>query len=133
MYQDKDANGVYRSFGFKAPAGAVAEKNEVLFPFHDTQEPVYGATLAVTVKQMNTFLKPGVLTGAPTINLTLDSQLSKGAKLHLVLTADANVGGRVVTLGTGFDAAAADITVSASTTFFRTYTFDGTAFIPTYQ
>ena len=129
MWQDKDSNGVYRSFGFVAPAGATDEKNEVLFPFSEKKEPAFAATLAVTVKQMDTFLQPATLTGDATINLTIDAQLTPGAKLYIKLTADATVGGQDITLGTGFDAAAADFTVAASTTVFKTYVYDGTAFV----
>lgn len=129
MWTDKDSIGVFRSFGFKAPAGATAEKNEVLFPFYEIQSPAYGAVLAVTVKQRETFLQPGTLTGAVTINLTLDAQLTPGAKLYLKVTADATQ--RVVTLGTGFTATA--ITVTASTCFCRTFVYDGTSFIPVNQ
>jgi hypothetical protein len=131
MWTDKDSNGVVRSFGFLAPAGATAEKNEVLFPFSEIQTPAYAATLPVTVKQMKTFLQPGTLTGAVTINLTLDAQLTRGAKLYLKVTADTT--NRVVTLGTGFDAAATDITVTASTCFCRTFVYDGTVFVPCNQ
>jgi len=130
MWIDKDVtSGIQRSFGFRAPAGAIAEKNEVLFPFSEVQSPAYGATLAVTVKQMETFLQPATLTGAVTINLTLDAQLTRGAKLYLKVTADGTA--RVVTFGTGFTATA--ITVTASTTFTRTFVFDGTTFLPINQ
>lgn len=130
MWIDEDAtSGIQRSFGFRAPAGATAEKNEVLFPFSEVQAPAYGAVLAVTVKQMETFLQPATLTGAVTINLTPDPQLTKGAKLYLKVTADGT--GRVVTFGTGFTATA--VTVTASTTFTRTFVYDGTTFLPLYQ
>lgn len=131
MYIKKESNGTYKSFNFVPPSGATNDKNEVLFPFHELQTPDFAATLAVAVKQMITIVKPGTLTGAVTINLTIDGQLTRGAKLHLKLTADGT--NRVVTLGTGFDAAAAAITVTASATFFRTFVFDGTAFMPENQ
>ena len=131
MWTDKDTSGVVRSFGFVAPEGATEEKNEVCFPFHELQEPAYAAALAVDVSQMESFLQPGTLTGAVTINLTLNSQLTRGAKLYLKATADGT--NRVITLGTGFDDDASNITVTASTTFCRTFVFDGTAFVPAYQ
>lgn len=131
MYIKKESDGTFRSFNFVPPSGASSDKNEVLFPFHETQSPDFAATLAVVVKQMLTIVKPGTLTDAVTINLTPDSQLTPGAKLHLKLTADATA--RVVTLGTGFESTAADITVTASTTFFRSFVYDGTAFIPVHQ
>jgi hypothetical protein len=117
-----------RSVNFVAPDGMTNEKNEVLFPFHDLQEPAYAAALAVTVKQMDTFLQPDQLTGNVTINLTLDSQLTRGAKLHVKLSADGTQ--RTAALGTGFDADAADITVGANSTVFKTFVFDGVAFVP---
>ncbi len=130
MWIDKNAtDGTQRSFGFRAPAGATAEKNEVLFPFSEVQSPAYGAVLAVTVKQMETFLQPGLLTGAVTINLTPDAQLTRGAKLYLKATADGT--NRVITFGAGFTATA--VTVTANTTFTRAFVFDGTTFLPLNQ
>jgi hypothetical protein len=127
----KDALGVVRSFGFRAPDGATLEKNEVLFPWSEVQSPAFAATLAVTIKQMLTILKPGTLTGAVTLNLTIDSQVTTGAKLVVKVTADGT--NRVLTFGTGFDAASTAITVTASTCFCRTFIFDGTAFVPCNQ
>lgn len=116
------------SFNFVAPDGAVNEVNEVLFPFSEKQKPAFAATLAVEVKQMETFLQPTELTGAVTLNLTVNEQVTAGAKLHLKLDADGT--NRTVTLGTGFDAAAADITVTANTVVFKSFVFDGAAFVP---
>jgi len=130
MYTNKSSDGKFQAFGFVAPDGITSEKNEVLFPFHEKPTPAYAATLAVTVKQMETFLQPGALTGNATINLTIDSQVTPGAKLHLKLTESAGTANRTVALGTGFDAAAADLTVNLSTTVFKTFVYDGTAFVP---
>lgn len=121
-------DGTSRSFNFVPPTGATSQKNEVLFPFSEKQTPDYAATLAVTVKQMETFLQPAQLTGAVTINVTIDAQVTPGAKLHLKLTADGTQ--RVATIGTGFDAAAPDLTVAVSSTVFKSYVYDGTAFVP---
>ncbi len=128
MYTNKNSAGQFQSFNFVAPDGVSSEKNEVLFPFHEKQTPDYAATLAVTVKQMDTFVQPEELTGAVTLNLTIDSQVTAGAKLHLKLDADGT--NRTVTLGTGFDASAADITVTANTVVFKSFVYDGTAFVP---
>lgn len=117
-----------RSVNFVAPDGMTNEKNEVLFPFHDLQEPAYAAALPVTVKQMDTFLQPDQLTGNVTINLTIDAQLTSGARLHVKLSADGTQ--RTATLGTGFDADAADITVAVDSTVFKTFIYDGVAFVP---
>jgi len=131
MWIDKDSNGVQRSFGFVAPDGATEEKNEVLFPWYEKQTPDYAATLAVTVKQRDSFLQPAQLTGNMTINLTIDSQVTPGARLYLKVEADSTE--RTVTLGTGFDADASDITVALSTVVCKTFVYDGTAYVPVNQ
>ena len=114
------------SFNFNAPDGAVEVVNEVLFPFSEKKEPAYAATLAVDIKQMNTFLQPAALTGNLLINGTIDSQVTPGAMIHLKVSAAAE---RTVTLGTGF-ANAANIVVGAGATVTKSYVFDGTAFMP---
>lgn len=123
----ESANGS-RSFNFVAPEGATNATNEVLFPFHEKQTPAYAATLAVAVKQYNTVLAPGKLTGNATINLSVNSQVTPGAKLLLRLEADSTQ--RTVTLGTGFDADADQVVVPISSVVFLEFTYDGTAFMP---
>lgn len=128
MYTNKNSAGQFQSFNFVAPDGVSSEKNEVLFPFSEKQTPDYAATIAATVKQMDTFIQPEELTGNVTLNLTIDGRVTAGAKLHLKLDADGT--NRTVTLGTGFDASAADITVTANTVVFKSFVYDGTAFVP---
>ena len=127
IYVDRDNDNSY-SHNFKAPAGSANLNREVLFPLAEKQTPAYGATLAVNIKQMQTFLQPAELTGAATINLTIDAQVTAGAQLHLKL--DAGGTGRTVTLGTGFDIGLASIVVKAYTIAFMTFIYDGTAFVP---
>lgn len=116
-----------RSFNFVAPAGAVNEKNEVLFPFSEKLTPVHAATHAVNITQFITFLQPGTATANITINLTPNPQLTPGAKLYLrVAASGAN---RTVTFGTGFATLAA-VTVNDGTTKYMSFVFDGTNFIP---
>jgi hypothetical protein len=126
IYVDR-ANDQSYSHNFVAPEGSSLLNREVLFPLAEVKTPAYAATLAVTVKQMDTFLQPAELTGNATINLTIDAQVTAGAKLHLKLDADSTA--RVVTLGTGFDAAAADITVPAAGVLFMSFVYDGTSFV----
>ena len=133
MYTNKDANGNFQSFGFLAPDGISTEKNEALFPYHDKQTPAYGATLAVTVKQRDTFLQPEALTGDVTLNLTIDSQVTPGAKLYLKVKETANSANRTVTLGTGFDDDASNLTVVKATCVCKTFVYDGVAFVPENQ
>lgn len=130
MYTNKSSDGTFQSFGFIAPDGAVNNKNEVLFPYYDKQTPVFAAILAVSINQMETFLEPGALTAAMTINLNVHSQVTPGAKLHLKLKEVAGSANRTVTLGTGFDEAAANITVTLSTTVFKTFVYNGDCFMP---
>lgn len=127
IYQDRATDNSY-SHNFVAPAGSADLNREVLFPLAEKQAPDYAATLAVAVKQMHTFVQPAELTGAATINLTIDPQVTAGAQLHLKLDADATA--RTVTLGTGFDAGLASIAVKAASIAFMTFTYDGTAFVP---
>lgn len=129
-YIKKNSDGSSNSFGFVAPAGASAQLNEALFPIGEKKEPAYGATLAVDIKQMETFLQPAALTGNTTINLTIDAQVTKGAKLYLKVKETANTADRTVTIGDGFDADAADLTVVKATVVFKTYIYDGSAFVP---
>lgn len=125
----KDSDNIDRSYNFVAPINVGgSKKNEVLFPFSDKQTPDYAAVLAVSITQMETFLQPAELTGNATINLTVDSRITKGAKLYIKLDAD-DQGAKTVTLGTGFDADAADEVVASDTVKFVTYVFDGTAFV----
>lgn len=128
IYVDRDNDNSY-SHNFKAPAGSADLNREVLFPLAEKQTPAYGATLAVNIKQMQTFLQPAELTGAATINLTIDAQVSAGAQLHLKLDADSTA--RTVTLGTGFDTGLASIAVAATKVAFLSFVYDGTAFVPT--
>lgn len=121
-------DGSFKSFNFKAPDHVETAENEVLFPWHNTQEPSYATPLAVTITQQETILKPATLNGVLTINLTVDSQVTAGAKLHIKITADE--ADRVVTLGTGFDTAAANPTVPATGTMFASFVYDGTVFMP---
>jgi len=126
----KETNGTFKEFNFVAPAGASASE-EVLFPIGQLQAPAYAATLAVAIKQFETFLQPAALTGNATVNLTIDDQVTLGAKLHLKLSASG--GARTVTLGTGFSDTPATIVVASTTTAYVSFVFDGTDFVPMYD
>ncbi len=128
MFIKKGSDNIERSFGFLAPSGG-DKKNEICFPFHELQEPAYGAVLAIGVNQMESFLQPADLTGDVTINLTIDPQLTKGAKLYVKLKAD-DQGDKAVTLSDGFDADAPDLAVESDSAEFLTFIYDGVAFVP---
>lgn len=125
--EDKTNDNSY-SHNFVAPEGSENLTREVLFPLAEVLAPAYAATIAVAVKQMDTFVQPAELTGNATINLTVNDQVTPGAKLHLKLDADAS--NRTVTLGTGFDAGLATIVVAATKVAFLSFVYDGTAFVP---
>ncbi len=74
----------------KAPFGAAS-----------VQTPAYAATIAVTITNQLTVIKPAVLTGALLLNLTVDPQVTVGAELILELTSDGTA--RDTTLGTLID------------------------------
>lgn len=126
----KETDGTHKEFNFVAPQGATASE-EVLFPIGQLLAPDYAATLAVDIKQMETFLQPEELEGNATINLAIDDQVTLGAKLHLKLDADSSA--RTVTLGTGFSATPATIVVAATSVAYVSFVFDGTEFIPMYD
>ncbi|HBL73830.1 MAG: hypothetical protein A2W90_14635 [Bacteroidetes bacterium GWF2_42_66] len=125
-YKKTDRTEVHMNF--VAPEGADLLNREVLFPLAQVQAPDYAATIAATIKQMQNFIQPAELTGNATLNLTINAQVTAGARLHLKLSADATA--RTLTLGTGFDAAAENIVVPANTTLFAAFEYDGTSFLP---
>jgi hypothetical protein len=100
----------------------------LVWPFAaaDTQTPAYAATLAVSINNQLTILEPATLTGAMTINLTLDAGLKAGAIILLKHTSDGTA--RTTTFGTGFSAPAQVGVISK--TFTQSFMYDGSAFLP---
>lgn len=123
----KQDDGTFEEFNFVAPEGKSAE--EVLFPLGDVQEPDYAAAIEIAVTQMETFFQPAELTGNLALTLDIDPQVTKGAKIYMKLDAD-DQGNKTVSLGAGFDADAADVVVTSDTVSFKTFVYDGTAFVP---
>lgn len=82
----------------------------------DVKSPAYAATVAVTIENRKTELNLA-LTGACTLDLTIDAEISRataqGGTLQLVVSADGT--NRVLTYGAGIDAPA--LTVLANKTF----------------
>jgi hypothetical protein len=81
----------------------------------DVKSPAYAAAIDVTIENRKTILKLA-LTGAATLNLTIDPEIlrssSAGAVLQIEATADGT--NRALTLGTGIEAPV--ITVVANKT-----------------
>ena len=93
----------------------------------ELQTPVYGAAIAATITNSETVITPGTLTGNPTINLTIDSEVQGGAEIALILTDDGAA--RVVTFGTGFHTGTPAHTMGAGLTTALVFQHDGTDFI----
>jgi hypothetical protein len=97
------------------------------FPFGaaDAQSKAYAATIAATITDAKTFLTLGQLTGAATLNLTVDPQLEAGAELLIKTSVDGT--NRVLTPGTGMTGTAQTLTANKSQ--LLVYVYDGTAFL----
>jgi molybdopterin-binding protein len=91
----------------------------------DVQNLAYAAIQEVTIKNMFTILIFAILTGDTTLNLTIDSQVRKGALL-LVRVPATNAADDLA-LGSGIDAPA--IVGVAGKTKTQLFVYDGTAFV----
>lgn len=103
--------------------------SEVSYPFGpaDVQTPAYAATIAVTVNNAKTLLNIAQLTGAATLNLTIDGDLPAGAELIVKAQSDGTA--RDLTPGTGMTGTA--IAGVISKTKYATYVYDGSTFVHT--
>lgn len=91
----------------------------------DVQMPAYTATLAVTITNQLTFLSTAAaMTGAMTLNLTINSEVRKGALLVVSLLSDGTA--RTLTFGTGM--AVGTMAGVISKTKNITFVYDGTIF-----
>jgi hypothetical protein len=86
----------------------------------DQQAPAYAAVLAVTITNQLTILKVLAMSGAMTINVTVDPQVRPGAELQLILQSDATA--RTTTLGTAIDGP--NIVGVISKTMSQSFTLD---------
>jgi uncharacterized membrane protein len=66
----------------------------------DVQTPAYLATLPVSITNLMTIINPATLTGAMTINLTIDQGIKAGARIIVTALSDGTA--RTITFGTGF-------------------------------
>ena len=99
-----------------------------LYPFGaaDVQtQKAYAAVIAATIKNSETIVPIAQMTGAATLNLTIDSKVPVGSNLLVKVSADGT--DRVLTLGTGSTAGAQ--TIPASTTKNLLFKYDGTNFL----
>ena len=91
----------------------------------DVQSKDYAATIAVTVTRQRTIVNVAQLTGAATVDLTIDAGVVAGAELVLKLQSDTTA--RAVTLGTGTTGTAVAGTISK--TKYANFVYDGSTFV----
>ena len=99
---------------------------DIKFPFGavDHQQPVFAATLAVTTKNGVTLLEPAILTGAMTINVTVDAEQEVGSMLFVKVKTTAT---EVTTYGTNITGPT--VTGVAGKTWVQAFIYDGGAFV----
>lgn len=100
--------------------------SKIKFPFGaaDTVAKAYAATVSATIDNMCTVLTVAQMTGAATLNLTLDTNLEVGAVLYVKTSADGT--NRVITWGTGMTGNA--YTNTASKSVIHKFVYDGSTF-----
>lgn len=103
------------------------EVEKINWPFGaaDHQKPAYAAVLALTIKNQRTIIEPAILTGNLTLDLTIDSQVQKGAIIDLIIKTTAT---EAVTLGAGIDGP--NIVGVAGKTKTQSFFYDGVSFKP---
>jgi hypothetical protein len=104
-------------------------QEKIMWPWGeaDVQTPAYAAVIAVTIANMLTILNFAQLTGDATVNLTIDSNVRKGAIIQAVVPASTS--GFDLTLGAGIDGP--DIVGVTAKTKTQAFVYDGTRFVPT--
>lgn len=101
---------------------------------YEVQKPVYAASIVTTVKQANTVVLVGQLTGALslTVNVGTAGPVADGVApfagdtLQYIFSSDASI--RVITFSTGF-AGAGTLSTVASKKAAIDFIFDGTAWV----
>lgn len=94
----------------------------------DIQTPAFASTIAVSISNQLTIINPATLTGAVTINLTLDQGVKAGARILYIALSDGTA--RATTFGTGFQMAAGMAGVISKTKAIE-FIYNGTAFYAT--
>lgn len=103
------------------------EVEKINWPFGPAahEKPAYTATIALTIKNQRTIIEPAILTGNLTLDLTIDSQVQKGAIIDLTIKTTAT---ETTTLGTGIDGPA--VVGVAGKTWTQSFFYDGVSFKP---
>lgn len=92
----------------------------------DVQAKAYAAPVAATITHKHTQLTIAQMTGAATLNLTVDG-VKKGSRLVVFVSADGT--NRNLTLGTGLSGPVS--VIAANKSFSIVFEFDGTNFVQT--
>lgn len=102
---------------------------EIGFPFGaaDVQTPAYAATITATITDLLTIINPATLTGALTLNLTLDQGIRAGCRILVKALSDGTA--RTITFGTGFTSPTLAGVISKTKTM--EFVYDGSSFVPT--
>ncbi|HRG59854.1 MAG TPA: hypothetical protein PK323_12935, partial [Bacteroidia bacterium] len=90
----------------------------------DQQSKAYAAVIAATITNHLTALVIAQMTGAATLNLTVDAQMKVGAEVNIEVSADGT--NRAFTPGSGMTGNA--VTITASKNMLLCYYWNGTAF-----
>lgn len=103
------------------------EIEKINWPFGPAvhEKPAYAPTIALTIKNQRTIIEPAILTGNLVLDLTIDSQVQKGAIVDLIIKTTAT---ETITLGTGIDGP--PMVGVAGKTRTQSFFYDGTSFKP---
>lgn len=98
----------------------------IKYPFGpaDVQAPEYAGTLALTITNQKTIVDVD-LTGACTVNLTIDDEVIAGAELLIVASSDGTA--RTLTPGTGFTGVAVAGVISKTKSM--KFEYNGSTFV----
>lgn len=101
----------------------------IKYPFGpaDEQSKAYASTITATITNRKTVLSLAQMTGAATLNLTVDAEVAPGDELLIKVSADGT--NRTLTPGTGFTGLAQTLTANKSYTI--RYEYDGSTFLHT--
>ncbi len=91
----------------------------------DSLAAAYAATIAASIDNNETVLTIAQMTGAATLNLTVNAEMPVGSNLAIKVSTDGT--NRVLTHGTGLSGLAQTLTASKS--YIIVYKFDGTNFV----
>lgn len=99
----------------------------IRYPFGkaDSQSLAYAAAIAAPINNNETLLNIAQMTGAATLNLTVNAEMDLCANLTVKVSVDGT--NRVLTPGTGMTGAAQTLTANKS--YSLTYKFDGSNFV----